>query len=82
MKWIDKSDEKFQKNIKMVGQTRITTKFLWFPKKLFDIEDGQYETRWLETAKFVEKYVRCMEGFDTHWWYVDKFKWKEQGWAK
>jgi len=37
--------------IPLIGQTRVVTKFLWFPKTI------NKETRWLEKASWTEHYL-------------------------
>ncbi len=48
MRWKHEVKEK-DRSPKYEGETRIVSKFLWFPKRL------KNETRWLENTKIVEK---------------------------
>lgn len=52
MKWYDPKPPR-------IGDQRVVTKFLWFPKNI----NG--ENRWLERASWVESWVRMM---DNSWW--------------
>lgn len=58
MKWLRKLEPKD-------GQTRLVTRFLLWPKTMRLEAGKQKETRWLETASWVEEYD---QGWDYDIW--------------
>ncbi len=60
-----------------IGTVRITTKFLWLPKTLYQDGDSvyapQWETRWWELARIVQKWGMVSE---------DSRGWIDLYWAK
>ena len=51
------------------GTTRTRTKFLWWPKRIWN------ETRWLERATWREEYLKIWDGGD---WYYEE--WRKNEW--
>ena len=53
-----------------VGDIRIVSKFLWFPKCI------NRECRWLEKVSYKQKYKRCGVLNPTHYW--DNIEWVDK----
>lgn len=60
MRWKDKP---FIPRLPVVGETRVVSRFLWWPKWL------DFETRWLERADIVQRFVEGNYhlGEEPHW---------------
>ena len=76
MRWVDKSEEIYEKNLSRVGERMTIRTFLFFPKRM-----GK-ETRWLEFADIVKEYTQVMLCYDMYEEPTKNFYWADYDWAE
>jgi len=74
MRWIRKEPK-----MPEIGDTRIVTRFLFFPVELLTLSRKEIQFRWLEIARIEQKYIEVLH-FDDYG-AENSMEWIDKRWA-